>query len=872
MERESFADFYRGAGDQGDRAPKARAWPVRLLLNAAHLYRLRVREQPLQEVLALLGIAAGVALLFAVQVATTSIGGSVRQLTHGITGKASLEVAARGPQGMDERMVNKAARLASVEAAAPALQQRINVVGPAGTRSLTLVGVDDRLTRIGGKLVRRLRSKQGDLGTLGLFLTAETADTVGAGRGQPITIESGDQKREIPIAGTLTADDIGGFAKSPVALAPLSMAQRLTGMPDRISRVLVQPRNGARIEATNDLRGLVGDRLDVRASDSEADLLAEALKPDQQSSALFSAIAVVIGLLFAYNAMLLAMARRRRLVAYLRMIGADRATVIATLAFEALVLGAAASLVGLVIGDLLSRVAFQSIPEYLTSGFSIGEQRVVEAKTIALSVAGGLGAALLASAKPALDLYRVDPAEAAYERVPIPDPKGAIWGLRALLIGLTVIAVASSAVAVAPALTPLGIGALIVGLVLVLGPSLAYALSAANRVTRIRGGIGLALAVDELATTPVRSTALAVIAAVAVTGVLSIGGARQDLERGVDQVDRDLYGSGDLWIRIGGDDNIFLTKPFHPGTTLKDIGTNTAVRGVDHYRGSFLDFGEQRLRVVTRLADDPLPVAPSQLVDGKIELASRRIRAGGWVALSDAVARERKLHLKDRVIVPTPSGERPFRLAATTTNYSWPSGAIVMNSDDYRKAWDSKAVSALTVRLAPGIPPSVGKRIVENALGPESALRVQTADELRKEHGELVVQGLARLRQISTLVLGASVLAIVAAMFAGVWQRRTRLASLRAMGMYRSELYRTLFAETSLIVFLGCVAGLVFGLYCQILASRWTEIATGFQTPFSPALGLGLATVIQVMALTLVATAGPAYLASRIAPRAAEEA
>ena len=61
------ADPEKGAGkDDAGFAKRSVAWS--LLSNAAHLYRLRLRDQPVTEVLALAGIAAGVALLFAVQV------------------------------------------------------------------------------------------------------------------------------------------------------------------------------------------------------------------------------------------------------------------------------------------------------------------------------------------------------------------------------------------------------------------------------------------------------------------------------------------------------------------------------------------------------------------------------------------------------------------------------------------------------------------------------------------------------------------------------------------------------------------------------------------------------------------------------------
>lgn len=517
MATETVADPYREAEAPDHVIKRRRPTPLRLLFNAAHLYRLRVREQPLQETLALVGIAAGVALLFAVQVATSSVTGSLEQLAKAVTGSASLEIAARGPAGIDQDVVAKAQDLPGVAGAAPIVERRITVVGPAGSEPLTLVGVDSRLEKIGGPLVKSFIAKHGDLGALGFYLTSATAKRIGATVGRELTIESGATKRPLVLVGVLGREEIGDLTKSPVALAPLGTAQRIADMPGRISRLLVQPTPDDSADATAALRTLVGDHADVRPSDSEVKLLSQAMKPDQQSSSLFGAIAVAIGLLFAYNAMLLTMAWRRRFIAYLRLIGADRTSVAATLVFEALVLGLVASAAGILLGLLLSRVTFNSVPTYLASSFAIGTQHTVDAKTIALSIAGGMAATALALAKPAFELYRVGPGERDGERdgerMARKTRIESLFDSKALWLGLLVIAATSVMLFLAPQLTPLGTPALIAGLVLIIGPMLAWALAGIWRVTHVRGDVALAVAVEQLKSDPVRSAALAMIAA-----------------------------------------------------------------------------------------------------------------------------------------------------------------------------------------------------------------------------------------------------------------------------------------------------------------------------------------------------------------------
>ena len=73
--------------------------------------RLRARLVLVQELLAVLGLAVGVALLFASQVASTSLSGSIRQLTAGVVGRANLQLVARAPDGFDERLLGRVRRL-----------------------------------------------------------------------------------------------------------------------------------------------------------------------------------------------------------------------------------------------------------------------------------------------------------------------------------------------------------------------------------------------------------------------------------------------------------------------------------------------------------------------------------------------------------------------------------------------------------------------------------------------------------------------------------------------------------------------------------------------------------------------------------------
>jgi putative ABC transport system permease protein len=270
--------------------------------------------------------------------------------------------------------------------------------------------------------------------------------------------------------------------------------------------------------------------------------------------------------------------------------------------------------------------------------------------------------------------------------------------------------------------------------------------------------------------------------------------------------------------------------------------------------------------VIARAADESELIPAAQLVDGHLEQATRRLRAGGWVALSEAIADRLGATIGESVTLPTPSGPARWRLAATVTNFGWAPGAVVLNADDYGSQWRTGVVAALEVDLAPGVDPEDGAGAVERALGPASSLTVETAAERAERFRRLARQGLDRLSQIFALLLVAAVLALAAATVGVLWQRRPRLAALKAQGFPDGQVWRALLLETGILLGSGCLIGGAFDLYGQAVGVRWLEAGTGFPIHYSVAAPLALAIMLGVALFATAVTGLPGYIAARVPP------
>jgi putative ABC transport system permease protein len=825
--------------------------------------RLSARAVLVQEGFAILGIAVGVALLFASQVASTSLSQSVARLTNQFVGSAQVALDARGPEGFNERLLDEVRGVSGVQVAMPVFERQVNLVGPSGERSVDLIGVEPGSVGASGRLLRRFSARQ-LARQEAIALPAPLAREIGGGPLMSVKLQIGVRLVETLVAATLEESAIGGLVHDPVAVASLGYAQRIADARDQLTWIYVRyhPARAGSVRAAL-ARLAARSNVNLVPGSYDAQLFGVAVAPESKSEALFAGISALVGFMFALNAMLITVPSRRRLIEDLRPHGATRWMTVQILLLDAAVLGVLACGLGLILGDVVSITLFHSTPSYLAFAFPIGNSRIVTWQSAAIAAVAGLIAATVGVLWPLRQLIAGQPPRSHS----ISSVRGGTLAAARLTLGLLCLAVTTVILLVDEQSAVLGNITLVVALVCLLPFILDGLIFVFASFSNALDGVPSALAITELQMpqTRVRSLAIAATAAVAVFGIVEFQGTQTNLEKGLESSLRDTDSSSSIWVIPSGRSSLQPTTPFK----AIDTAALSRVPGVGRlgvYRGSFLNWGARRLWVIAPASDADHPVPPSQLVAGNLALATERVTRARWAVLSQALAAEHHLRVGQEFLLPSP---RPLtlRVAGLTTNLGWPPGSIILSASNYARAWGSADPSAYQIQTALGASTATVSNLLRRALPLETRLAVETSTERERRHYAVAAQGLAGLAQIRLLVLIAATLAVVGAMGSMLWQRRDRIAFMKCHGFREAVLWRALLSESAILLTAGASIGAVFGLCAQLLASHALATVTGFPIAFDEEGTAAASSFVLLLGITVAVLAIPGYLVVRVPPR-----
>ncbi|WP_260745271.1 FtsX-like permease family protein [Mycobacterium sp. SMC-2] len=774
-----------------------------------------------------------------------SITGSVNRLADGIAGVAALEVSGSTDTGFPDTVLADVAAVPGVATAAPMI--RTSAATPTGP--VLLLGADASTAALGGALkdavarpVRALSSTPDGV---------QVGPRVGYAKGQTLQLGSGSVTVTEVLAGKQVADLNGGH----YVLAPLALAQSVTGRPGQLDSILITTKPGA--DAANvraAVTAAVNGRALVAAPSVRAARAGDGVKLMNYMALLGAAIALVVGAFLIYTTMTMAITQRRPVISMLRAIGGRRVTIVGDMVGEAAVLGLFGGAIGSGLGILAGHTAIGRLPPAITQGLEARVEYWLPGYAIPLALAATAATSVAASAMAARQVYKVAPIEAL---APIGASTADVVPRR-LRVAAGVGAVAVFAVSIWVVIGQRGTLAFAAMAALLSAEiALGFALSApivkgTATAARLSGSFGaLAAATIERAPRRVWATVMTVLIGVVTTVVIT--GTNADMLRSARGVFVPAAGV-DVWVSANPPGS-YPTDPLPQGLSER-LAALPGVGRVTEGASGFAVVGGTRV-----LLDGFSDGTRDPLFRALDERLRADVLAGRGVVLTQNLGATLHVRVGDPLRLQTPHGPRQTAVLALVPFFSTVIGTVGIDLDHLRAWFDRPAATTLQIAAAPGTDP---KRLLTEVR------RVVPAPN-HVYDGRAALAGLeAPLHQsmfianaVWVIVVAVAAVALLNTLTLSVLERRREIGVLRAMGSSRRFALRMVLAEAAGIGCVGGVFGLLFGLIDQWLFSLISGDIMNFPVGFrlSP---MALAFTAGALAICLLGSLPPARRAARL--------
>ncbi len=831
-------------------------------------------KHPAQLALSVVGVALGVAVVVAMDLAIQSSREAFRLSTEAVAGRATHALVG-SVGGLDEALFARVRLEAGVRASAPVVEGFATSPALPGM-ALRVLGVDPfsegpfRPFLAGGASgvdVSALVAVPG-----AVVLSSATAAQAGVAPGDSLAVRVEGRGRCLPVVGVLEpADRLARAGLRDLLVMDVASAQELLGKVGRLSRIDLRVEEGGAGEAQlAGLAGMLPEGVRVEPAGTRAAALAGMIRAFDLNLTALSLLTLVFGMFLIYNAMTFSVVQRRELLGALRALGVTRREIVAVILREALWVGAAGAALGVVLGVVLGRGLVRMVARTINDLYFVVsvEGLALPPQVLLLGALLGVGATLLAALPPALEAAAAPPRVAqlrsaveASARRAVPRAAGA--GVLLFLAGGALLAVPTRALAVSFA----GLFLVILGMAL-MTPLGTVALVRAARPGLARGGGILGTMASRGVVTALSRTAPAVaslVVAVSVTvglGVM-IGSFRGTLTRW-------LGGTlvADVYVSLPS------TQASHAEGTLEPAAADAlrshgAVEGWSTYRGVELADPVGPFRLIA-LELHPRGEGGFDFLEGGGAGAFAAFRKGAAVFVSEPFAHRRGLSAGDSVSLPVARGDRRYAVAGVFTDYASDQGVVMMGRAAYDAAWDDSGVTSLGLFLREG---ADADAVVEEltALVPEGqTVMVRTNATLRAGSLEVFDRTFQVTAVLRLVAFAVAFVGVLSAFMALELERAREFGVLRANGLTPGQLWRLVTTQTGLM---GLVAGVLAVPMGLVLA--WVMIYVVNKRSFGWTLRMEVHpdVLLQAVALALAGAvlAGlyPAWRMSRTSPAAA---
>ncbi len=515
----------------------------------------------------------------------------------------------------------------------------------------------------------------------------------------------------------------------------------------------------------------------------------------------FGAIALLVGTFIIYNTFAMLVAQRLRELALLRAVGASRGQVSQSVLLEAAIVGLVGSVLGIGVGVALA-YGLRALLNALNFGLPGGSLQLLP-RTVIVALLVGVVVTVVSAYAPARRAAKIPPVAAMREefastgtslrRRTLVAAVFGVLGVAGLVLGYLAKTAGSGASLV-------GLGALASIIAVLLGaPALSRPIiGGLGLITRPFGSVGR-LARTNAIRNPRRTaaTAFALTLGLMLVGAISVFGAstKQSINHLVDN---------------GVTADYIVTGPNSIGVPITVGPVLAKVPGV----GSAVSLHPAQVRVDgaattgTAVEGDLNQVFKVPLRSGTTALT------GAEIAASTTWAADHHLVVGSLLQTLTVDGVPATLTLAGIYADNQLLGPWVSSADLWKRVTPATARVnyVVLVKAASGTDSGALRTALERATDRFTVVTVQDREQFKGTQAKQVNALLGILYGLLALAIVIAILGIVNTLALSVVERRREIGMLRAMGMVRGQLRRTIYLESALIALFGALLGIALGL------------------------------------------------------------
>ena len=774
-------------------------------------------RHPWQTGLSILGVALGVAVVVAMDLANQSAKRAFNLSTDAVAGRSTHRIIG-GPGGIPNELYRELKTRAGMPGMAPVVEGYTTVAsdnGPViskhvGTR-LQILGLDPFAEQ---PFRPYLGTQTADLSAFittpnAILMSQATADSIGMTPGDEIVISIAGIRHRVSLAGTIqAADRVSRQALEGMIVADIATAQELVGSLNSISRIdVIVPDGPIGVQTVGKIKALLPPGVKLERTAARADSVDQLTRAYEVNLTALSLLALLVGTFLIYNSITFSVVMRRNMIGTLRGIGVTRQQIFTLIISEALLVGLISSAIGIVLGILLGKGLVGVVTRTINDLFFVVSVRDLAIPGSVLIKGGVMGVVttLIAAIGPAIEATQVSP-RAAMSRSSIEArwrslvPYSAISGTFLLLVGLGVLIVPTRSLVISFG----GLLGILLGFSLLVPPVTILLLKGLAPASRRPMGMMVSMAAKGVSASLSRTGVAIASLTIAVSITVGIGTMVQSFR-----------GTVERWLDTTLAADIYISPPSLVSSQVRAtvrpevLDKLLALPGIEShttFRSVQVDSTMGPVRLVALDTDLPTFNKPRRFKEGDPTDIWEAFQRGNTVIVSEPLAYHRSLKVGSTVTLSTNQGDTDFRVAGIYFDYSSSQGVVMMARGVYDRFWSDRGVSSISIYTAPDTDIRNMLRDLQEAAGDQQELRVRSNADLREASLQVFDRSFTITSVMRILAVIVAFVGVLSALMAMQMERRRELGTLRALGFTQRQVWGLITSQTGLM---GLIAGIL---------------------------------------------------------------